>query len=222
MSSSLIRRPHKGRKRYPNQSNDARMPTERVARHWIGMDVPPSFIPIGNSTKVYQLTQGFGESTFIQTSAFTVSSAMFQFSNLPQASSFGQLFDQYRIDAVELTFRPRYTVGLSGLVTPLLYTVIDYDDVATPTATVAFFQQYENCVTSQYETVVRCWKPHVAMAALDNTGYSSNANVPAPWLDMANSSVEHFGIKWGCDAGSGTFQSWTVSYRAMISLRNVR
>jgi len=191
-------------------------------RTWMGIGNVPQYLKVGRSNQVYTFTQGIGVSTFAATTSFTVSAVMVQFGNLAQASVLGAFFDQYRIAEVELTFRPRYTVGIASSPMPNLYTVIDYDDAATPTATVAFFQQYTNLQTTMYETQVRAWIPHISMGGLDNTGLVAGVNVTSPWLDMADAAFEHFGCKFGCDATSPATQAWNIDYKITVQCRNIR
>jgi len=147
---------------------------------------------------------------------------------LEQYATFQALFDQYRVDALEFTFRPTFTANsfTSGLgasfVPPNLYTVIDYDDNTTPTS-LAQLREYENCTTSLYETVVRRFKPHIAVAAF-NGSFTGNMNAPAPWIDTASNNVIHYGVKYGAEPSSlaNDFQIWSVIARAQVSFRNVK
>jgi hypothetical protein len=162
--------------------------------------------------------------TLSQSASFINLSYSVNLASFPQASSFGAVFDQYRISEYEITIRPFFTTGQSGMHTPLLYTVIDYDDNTPLTGGNTTYLAYTNCVTTQYETLVRSFVPHVAIAALDNTGYNSSANETAPWLDMANSGVLHYGLKLGMDAsGGGTpLQQFSLVQRLKLQVRNVR
>lgn len=192
---------------------------------WFGMTVPRQFIRNAPDNQVYTLVQSIDIGTLTQSSSFISLAYAVTLAMTPQASSFGQVFDQYRIAQVELTIRPFFTTGQSSMHTPLLYTVIDYDDATPLTGGNTTFLSYDNCLTTQYETVVRAWEPHVAMAALDTTAsYASSTNSTAPWCDMANSGIVHYGLKLGMDAsGGGTpLQAFSLLYRLKLQFRNVR
>jgi hypothetical protein len=214
--SSKISMNQVGKKRKPHKNSKANL--------WVGMTVPRSFIRNPPDNQIYTFVQSIDVGTLTQSSTFINLSYAVNLSSLPQAASFGQVFDQYRIAEIEFIIRPFFTTGQSSMHTPLLYTVIDYDDNTALTGGNTTYLQYTNCVTTQYETLVRTFVPHVAVAALDNTGYNSSANETAPWLDMANSGVLHYGLKLGMDAsGGGTpLQAFSIVQRLKFQVRNVR
>jgi hypothetical protein len=160
-----------------------------------------------------------------QPTLFSSGAISIQYGSLVQNASFTAVFDQYRIDEVEITFRPGITVAntLTGNL-PQLYTVVDYDDTTTTGFTAASFVQYSNCTQSVGETVVRRFKPHVA-----NGLYATSAtfvgfgNEVAPWIDTSSPLVVHYGCKFGCDGAPGTaYQTYLISTRVKISFKNVR
>jgi hypothetical protein len=147
----------------------------------------------------------------------------FTFSVLTQASSLGAVFDQYRLAEIEVTIRPTYTTAISGMLVPLIYSVIDYDDSTTLTGGASTYEAYTNCTTTQFETVVRRWRPHASSSGLTSGGLVAGVNIESPWIDIANSTVEHFGLKLGMDAGnSGALAGLTINFRALVQVKNVR
>jgi len=160
--------------------------------------------------------------------ALTFGATAFKLSTLPNSSEFTALFDQFRIDYVEVTLRPQYNMGSlsnqTSMVNAVLYTVIDYDDATAPTA-VSDLRQYENCRESNWdETLVRRFQPRLAVATYASGVFTSFANTRA-WVDCGNPAVEHYGFKWAVSAGlfgQGNLQTWTVEYRMALSFRNVR
>jgi hypothetical protein len=199
--------------------------TARFGMTWVGMTVPPRML--FNDNQIFSFTQAIPDTVFIQTyPAFNVGSGTVQFSYFPQFVSLQAIFDQYRIDEVEITFRP--LVGSGGLLSsaPQLYTVVDYDDASTSGYTVQNLLDYSNCTQSVYETVVRKFKPHVAVAAysVGTTTLVGYQNQESPWLDTASINVPHYGVKYGLDGASSSsnLQSVAISLRIRISFRNVR
>jgi hypothetical protein len=180
-----------------------------------------------SDNQVFTVMQDVVESKFTQTAltpAFGV--VLYQLSFLDQSSSFEAVFDQYRIDEIEVTFRPMFNSNFlaapSAQIIPMLYVAVDYDDATAPT-TLAYLREYSNCTMSQYETVVRRWVPHVAVAAY-NGAFGGYRNETAPWIDCASDTVQHYGIKFGCDAGVNAqtlLQVWTITARLRVSFRNV-
>jgi hypothetical protein len=136
------------------------------------------------------------------------------------------IFDQYRIDCAEFTFRPMFlgtTIASSATaIVPQLLTVVDYDD-ANALTNVAAIQQYANLQVSTVETQVRRFVPHCAVGAYSGT-FVGFANREAQWLDSASVAVQHYGVKWAIEAGlvgQTALQSFTISSRVHFSFRNV-
>lgn len=153
----------------------------------------------------------------------TFFSRSFTLNDITQVSSFQTIFDQYRITEIETWLMP----GLSNLnvnvgASNTLYSVIDYDDDASPPS-IAALQQYTNCiVTNPSNGHYRRWKPHVA-EALYSGAFTSYGNIKAPWIDMASPSVKHYGLKAGMTAAPSTSSivSLQLIIRVHFECRNV-
>lgn len=129
------------------------------------------------------------------------------------------LFDEYRIDWLQVTFRPHANtnpLSATTVIVPQLITVVDTDDSTAPT-TLASMREYDNTVISLFETQVRTCKPGM----VDATGQ----NHISPWTDMAVTNVNHFGVKWGMEAGAGAqtlLQVFSIQIRVQVSMRHIR
>jgi hypothetical protein len=194
---------------------------------WIGNTVPPRLTQSDN--QIYTIQQDLQSTFFSQSSSgASIGASGFEFLYLDQYATLQAVFDQYRVDALEFTFRPTFTANslttaLGGsFIPPNLYTVIDYDDLTIPSG-LAALRECSNCTTSLYETVVRRFKPHIAVAAF-NSSFTSSMNVAAPWIDTASANVIHYGVKYGTEPASITndLQIWSVIGRVQISFRNVK
>jgi hypothetical protein len=193
---------------------------------WIGTTTPPQMIrPSG---VVYTIVQERQEDRQTQSATTVTNGAyVFQLSDLDQYNSFTNVFDQYRFDEVEVTFRPMFTANplgaLSSVIIPQLYTAIDYDDATNPGTSLSYLRQYNNCVVSMYETVVRRFRPHFALGAYTGS-FNGYENEQHKWIDSSSSNVQHYGIKLQIEAGATgqtALQSWLVNFRYKISFRNV-
>lgn len=128
---------------------------------------------------------------------------------LPEMLEFTSLFDQYKIDHVELTIRPfqeqsvsnANTVGQNPPISCIMYSVKDYDDSATFTPSYVgvndmreyrTFKEYSFFQTHAHKIKI---KPHMAVAAYGSGVFSSYANNKAMWIDSNSPSVQHYGIK---------------------------
>jgi hypothetical protein len=173
--------------------------------------------------QVHEVVQSSAETQLVQTyPAFANAPYFFSLSQIDQATQWTAVFDQYRIAEIEVTIRPAFNVGQAGVNTVNWYSVVDYDD-ANPLTSAASMREYGNCLISQYETQVRRFTPHAAIAAYQGT-FVGFANVVAPWLDAASTTVQHYSIKLGMDPGPAaivTAQTLTVQFKYRIQFRNV-
>lgn len=136
-----------------------------------------------------------------------------------QWSSFANIFDQYRVACIEAWLIP----GMSGTTTTntgtqSLYSVTDYDDANTPSSNDNLLQFTNVIVSPSTNGHYRKWVPHIAEAAYSGA-FSSFANKTAPWIDVASSSVQHYGLKAGLDAGATV--SVQLYVRMHLQFRNV-
>jgi len=195
--------------------------------NWAGTSTPPRMI-VGDNNRITSFIQEIPDTVFSQTATTPAFFAQnYQFGFLDQSGSIAALYDQYRIAMVEVTFRPMFNANplsaLSSTIVPLLYTAIDYDDAVTPTS-IGVMRAYANCMESQYETQVRRFVPHIAVAAY-NGSFGGFSNSAAPWIDAASTSVQHYGLKVAIDPGATgqtMLQSWTVTTRYLLQCRNLR
>lgn len=121
---------------------------------------------------------------------------------LPDYSDFFNLFDQYMITKVELTFKPFQHAGSLFAVVgnqsagAMHYSVLDYDDATPPTASNAGVQKLREYASFHeqdfFKSYHRSAAPAIAMAAFSGSVFTSYANVKHQWLDMVSTGVEHY------------------------------
>jgi hypothetical protein len=151
----------------------------------------------------------------------TFNGAYFALNQLDQYTSLAAVFDQYRIDEVEVWIIPRTTTTTaSGQNLGDMVSVIDYDD-ANPLTTYPSAMDYDNALTTsggcgQY----RRFKPHVAVAVYAGA-FTSFANQPTQWLDAASPAVQHYGIKISRTVTDAVYIV-DIAARVHLSFRNVR
>lgn len=148
--------------------------------------------------------------TLFETSVFSIGAAAvygvrtFNLNQLPSASEFTVLFDQYRIDKIKVVFMPRGDSAEAGTNNnnTKLFTVLDYDD-DTAVASIDALCQYENVkCSSVLKDHTRVLVPKFANAVYQSavaTAYGPSTG----WLDCNNSTVPHYGIKYGVSAVAG-------------------
>lgn len=131
----------------------------------------------------------------------------FRLSDIINASELSVLYDQYRIDYVELIFNwtpndpiiSPSSVGLNNAAMgPLMYYVKDYDDGTALTLT--NLQQYSTIRTKRFNMQGNQVKIRIKPAVLQEVFRSSLTTAYVPkWsqkLDMSNADVPHYGLKW--------------------------
>jgi len=142
-------------------------------------------------------------------------SASFTLSTFAQASEYLSLFDQYRIDRMEVWLEPITTPSTSAF--GIIASCIDFDDITVPTSLSQIEARQNSVVGSGAAAQYHCWKPRVALAAYSGT-FTSFANVNAPWCDSGSSGVQHYGFK----AVAGTTPSaiqYQLTFRGLVSFR---
>lgn len=157
----------------------------------------------------------FTTSTTITTSGGSVFSAS---ANLAQFSSYSALFDQYRIDKLEVWIA---CPTLNSVGAGNWFTAIDYDSGAT-TLTAAQIQQYGNCLTSPIiQGHYHAWKPHMAVGAYSGSVFTAFKNEPSDWIDSASPTLQHFGVVAVAEATPSGAENINMSVRVTVSFRNV-
>jgi len=167
-------------------------------------------------------TSGLGVVVTSGNSLPTFYTRAFSTSDILQFASFAALFDQYKIEAVEVWFTPYGAATASGYANNVhIYTVVDYDDANAPTS-VGAMQVYQNCVETRCtEGHYIKFRPHIATAAYGGA-FTQFKNEPASWMDSASTSTQHYGVKLGIDATASVNDLRIDGVcRLTVSFRNV-
>jgi hypothetical protein len=126
----------------------------------------------------------------------------FTMNQIQGISSWLAVFDQYKIQEIEVWFT------LSGSVNTnpdnfRWFTVVDYDD--TSVVTVNALLQYSNVTDSgRNEGVYRRFRPHVATQIATTGSTTLSKNEPSGWIDSAQPAALHYGTKFALTATSTT------------------
>lgn len=153
------------------------------------------------NSNIHHFKRGCELVTYTGSSAPVLVSWSFGLASCINFGEFTALFDQYRINAIQLHFHYRYDPGASGTFNntasyPRLYTVKDYDDVVTPLS-ITELREYDKCKL----TILNPNRPFKLMLrpAIRSTVGSNHTPKWKQWLDCDLSSTSHYGIKWGVD-----------------------
>jgi hypothetical protein len=134
----------------------------------------------------------------------------FNISSLDNFASLATVFDQYRIDEIEVQIISgvsETTISSSGI--GQLYSCVDVDDATVPTS-LAQVGGYSSCVKSD-GTVSHYhrWQPQFAVATYSGAFTSYGAS--KGFIDCSSPSVQHYGLKAASTTGSAT-----LTYTALI------
>jgi len=168
--------------------------------------------------KVYTVSQATQLSVI--TTSTTVDTAIgysFNLGNFPDYTSYTSVFDAYRLVQIVVEFIPRQ----SSINDPPLYSILDYDDSATPSA-LSVLQQYDTLKMTQAGQIhTRVLNPRIAIAAY-SVSFSSFAQANSMvWIDSANVNVQYYGVKIYIQAGANV-TTYDVTVRSTMQFRNSR
>lgn len=141
----------------------------------------------------------------------------FTLSSFAGNAQYTSLFDQYRINKLEVWLEPVAPAGSTTFAQ--LISAVDFDDANTPTASAQVEAHQTSLTSSGAAGHYHQWTPHCANALYGGALFNAYGNVPAPWIDSASPGVQHFGLKV---AGYPTPVSvaYTLSVRAHCSFRS--
>jgi hypothetical protein len=174
--------------------------------------------------QVFNVNQSYENLTWITSSTTvpTYQNMVFQLSNVSNVTALVGLFDQYRVKMIEVTLLPQNNnaTNTATLGNGLFHSVIDYDNQTNLTS-IAGANEYENCVVSEGMIAHRrTFVPRLAIAAYGSGAFTSFANEQDTWLDCANQSIPHYGVKAAWTA-TGYQQSYDMYVRAWLQFRCV-
>lgn len=196
-----------------------------------------SNVSVGTGATVYQ--NPTSTVTYIGSTAANVLNdscfAMyFTLNDCIQASTFTALYDQYRIDKVQVIIgrtNNQQSAGNStqNLTFPSqqLWYVVDHDD-ATVLTSLTDIMQYQGaqCKNIMDNGEVKItFKPRIAVAAYAAGVFTSFSNQSAGWIDAASPTVQHFGLKLVIPCPINvTFaeMNFTVRTKLWLSFKSVR
>jgi hypothetical protein len=136
------------------------------------------------------------------------------------------IFDQYKIDYVEVEFQLAQSGG--NMVYPTLLWTPDYDDANVPSLTqIQAFEHCEMFVFSEFKNVFRRKViPKIAQTAYQ-AGVASGYVLPAAstWINGDYPNVQHYGHKWFLlyyNTTSANQSLINIAYRYHVSFKTVK
>lgn len=168
----------------------------------------------------------FATGTFSTNAAIdTVGSYNFALSYTNNNSEITSLFDQYKIDHVQITFSPvvtQITNSVSPWLPAVLATTVDYDDSTNFLNFTEALEQVTTVLTPITSRVTRKIVPRVAIPAYTGAAFTGFTMAPpGTWCDCANPNIQHYGLKYALPP-TGQVQSYLVVIKYHITARQSR
>jgi hypothetical protein len=175
----------------------------------------PKFAKLEQSIRVVDT---FTVSSFFTTSTATnaYAAVAFTLSSFSMNSSYVALFDQYRIEQLEVWLEPFAAQGSTAFAE--LITAVDLDDANVP-ANLSLGDKQGALVGYGAAGRYHRWRPHVAVAEYSGT-FTSYGNVPATWIDSASTTVQHYGFKIAAFPTPLQTVTYGLTVRAVIGFRS--
>jgi len=191
-----------------------------------------TYVPRKNSKyapKVTSITQQSYLGTITSTATGdSLSILKFNLDDIPGYADLAAVFDQYKIDKVDLRFVPNQTnqgmVASAALYRSRLYTAFDPNDATVP-STLNELIQYQNCSQTPYlEEYKRTVYPRLAVNSSDEEG-TVTLNPANSWCQTSQKDVDWYGLKIGASANGNsapTVQSWLILAKFYFSFKNIK
>jgi len=180
-------------------------------------------------TPEYKMHQFHSTSAIAQTAgADVIGNFSMVLTGMNNLAAWQALFDKYRVDYLEWTFRPRFTDTQSTLTpaafTPSrIYVAVDKDGGFA--VTTGGVREYQTCQTHLYEDFTVRIKPGVQTGAYTGAAIVPATNTISPWIDMAQTGIQHYGCVYAITAAAGgqtNLQTWDVDLYVGLTFKSVR
>lgn len=125
------------------------------------------------------------------------------FSQIANSAEFSALYDQYKLNLVKLQFWLRVdpsAQAAASAISPKLFWFRDMDDNVP--ASMTEMRERARCKIAVLRTdrPVTIWvKPNVLAEVYRGVGTTTYSPKFGQWLDMTNTDVTHYGVKWNID-----------------------
>lgn len=178
---------------------------------------------VSGGTQVHTFKRSLYLSSAISVTTANVYGAYaFLLNDLPNASEFTALFDQYRINSIRWRLIPRGSSAEAGTNNNVgkIFTVLDYDDNTAP-ASIDTLMQYPGVkttrTTSDHTRVLRPAFATPQYVSAISTAYGARRG----WLDCDYTTVPHYGVKYAIQGTAGA-QVFDLQIDYSVSFKGVR
>lgn len=171
--------------------------------------------------KIYTVQKGVSFTSLSSSSTIdSAASYTFSLSQIPEAASYQNVFDTWRISQVQVRFTPQ-SIGLNSTSISPLSTAIDYDDSIVLSQ--ASMLEYDTCMTTMTQREhVRTLIPRKAVAEYSGSAFTGYGQaVPGQWTDSNSANTPYYGLKAVIPV-SGAAQTYSVFAIITLQFKNTR
>lgn len=176
--------------------------------------------------------------------AYGTLSMDFQVQDIPTLNDFSALYDKYKLSFVKVKIIPYATSAQTGAAftsvygqsSVMVHSILDTDDNIIPIGTQAgvdILREYQTYKVKNLFSaggITRVIRPRILTAVNDSTGLNIGSKVTTGWLNLQNTGVPHFGMKFifeGVSGGSsdpvnGQKIMMKIEAKFYLSMREVR
>lgn len=117
-----------------NNTNSKTNKKQMVSKTYYTLGPRPRFMKSVNPDNIITVNMAYDQDSFLTTTTTvtTVTSLAVVLNSFAGVSAYLALFDQYRIDLLEVWLEPRFSVSTVSANTGVLVTAIDLDDATAP------------------------------------------------------------------------------------------
>lgn len=148
------------------------------------------------------------------------------FSQIANSAEFSALYDQYKLNLVKLQFWLRVDPGAqtaAAAVMPKLYWFRDMDDNVPASQTEMRERAHCKIAVLRPDRPITIFiKPNVLQEVYRGVGTTSYSPKFGQWLDMTNTDVTHYGIKWNIDNLTNTNYYVDIESTYYFQCKNTR
>jgi hypothetical protein len=143
----------------------------------------------------------------------------FTLGQIANSAAYTALFDEYKIDEVEVWINPNPVTSLGASTIRGQYsTAVDYDDANTPSS-ISTVSDKQNSLTSSVDDAhYHRFQPKFAVGAYSGTFVSFASS--RGWVDCASPNVQHYGLKMAFSQTAAGVQFVSLVIRYTISFRS--
>lgn len=191
---------------------------------------------IGQFTQQTGVSTASGQGNYVIQNGSTAVLGQISFclADLSQVTTFSSMFDRYRIDKVKIRFASRnpaaspFNVASPNNTVPQMYVAVDRDDSTAPASTAAL-TEYDNSLVVPGTCSFDLDLIPSVVSTIANASSTATSSVirrsDEEWLDIAATTIPHFGVKFGITAlAVSTSSNWYYDIEAWyyVSFKNVR